>query len=209
MLGANSKPLEQRLFGRPAAWLVKHHVRANTVTVAGVAVQCAVALTLFPLGYLWQGAVVLAAVVTTDALDGTMARLAGTASKWGAFLDSTLDRLADAAIFAGLTVYLAREGHTAGVIAGVAALAAGTVVPYTRARAEALGYQATVGIAERADRLIVALVAAFLTGLGLSPLVLVVALGVLAAASLVTVGQRSWAVYTQARAEAQSQADEQ
>ncbi|MDR1634667.1 MAG: CDP-alcohol phosphatidyltransferase family protein [Bifidobacteriaceae bacterium] len=207
MLGANSKPLEQRIFGRPAAWLVKHHVRANTVTVVGVLAQCAVALTLFPFGYLWQGAVVLSVVVTTDALDGTMARLAGTASKWGAFLDSTLDRLADAAIIAGLTIYLAREGYTGGVIAGVAALAAGAIVPYTRARAEALGYQASVGIAERTDRLIVVLVAAFVTGLGLSPVVLTVALAVLAAASFVTVGQRAATVYRQARAESAGQSE--
>ncbi|MDR1442098.1 MAG: CDP-alcohol phosphatidyltransferase family protein [Bifidobacteriaceae bacterium] len=199
MLGANSKPLERRIFGRPAAWLVKHHVRPNTVTVAGAVVQCAVALTLFPAGCLWPGALILAAVVTTDALDGTMARIAGTASKWGAFLDSTLDRLADAAIFAGLTIYLAREANTWGVVAGVAALAAGTVVPYTRARAEALNYQAAVGIAERADRLIVALVAAFVTGLGLSQTVLVVALAVLAVASLFTVGQRMAAVFKQSR----------
>ncbi|MDR1188019.1 MAG: CDP-alcohol phosphatidyltransferase family protein [Bifidobacteriaceae bacterium] len=201
MLGANARPLEQRIFGRPAAWLVKHHVRPNTVTVVGTAVQCLVALTLFPLGLLWPGAVVLGAVATTDALDGTMARLTGTASKWGAFLDSTLDRLSDAAIFAGLTIYLARQGNTWGVIAGIAALAAGAIVPYTRARAEALGYQATVGIAERADRLIVVLVAAFVTGLGLSPVVLAVALGLLAAASLVTVGQRAAVVFRQARAE--------
>jgi CDP-diacylglycerol--glycerol-3-phosphate 3-phosphatidyltransferase len=193
--------LEQRIFGRPAAWLVKHHVRANTVTVVGVAVQCAAALSLFPLGYLWQGAAVLAVLASADALDGTMARLSGTASKWGAFLDSTLDRLADAAIFAGLTIYLARQEDFWGVVAGLAALAAGSMVPYARARAEAVGYQASVGIAERTDRLIVTLVAAGLTGFGLSPLVLVIALAVTALASLVTVGQRMAAVHSQARAD--------
>lgn len=202
MLGANSKPLEQRLFGRPAAWLVKHKVRANTVTVVGVIVQCGVALTLFPLGHLWLGAVILAAVATTDALDGTMARLSGAVSKWGAFLDSTLDRLADAAIFAGLTIYLAREGHTWGVVAGIGAVAAGAIVPYARARAEALGYDAAVGIAERADRLILALVAALVTGLSGIWQVLAAALGLAALASLVTVGQRMAAVRRQALAEA-------
>ncbi|MDR2378518.1 MAG: CDP-alcohol phosphatidyltransferase family protein [Bifidobacteriaceae bacterium] len=201
MLGANSKPLQARLFGRPAAWLVKRGVRANTVTVVGAIVQCLAALTLFPLGCLWQGALVLGVVATADALDGTMARLAGTASKWGAFLDSTLDRLADAAVFAGLTIHLALEGHTLGAVAGVAALAAGAIVPYTRARAESLGYQASVGIAERADRLIVALVAALVTGLGATWVVLAAALGLLAAASLATVGQRMAAVARQARAE--------
>ncbi|MDR0625960.1 MAG: CDP-alcohol phosphatidyltransferase family protein [Bifidobacteriaceae bacterium] len=200
MLGANSKPLEERVFGRPARWLVRHGVRANAVTVVGVALQCAVALSLFPLGYLWQGAVILGVLVTTDALDGTMARAAGTVSKWGAFLDSTLDRVADAAIFAGLTIFLVLQGHWPGAIMGTAALAAGAIVPYARAKAEALGFKASVGIAERTDRLIVALVAAFLTGVGLSWWVVAGALGLLAVASLVTIGQRAAAVYQQAKA---------
>jgi CDP-diacylglycerol--glycerol-3-phosphate 3-phosphatidyltransferase len=198
VLGANTRTFEERLFGRPAAWLVNHGVRANAVTVIGTAVQCAVALTFLPLGYLWPGALILGAVATADALDGTMARLAGTSSKWGAFLDSTLDRLSDAAIGVGLTIYLGVEGHLWGVIAGVAAVATGSVVPYARARAEALGYQAAVGIAERTDRLIISLTATLATGLGLSWIVLAAALGLLAVASLITVGQRIAAVRKQA-----------
>jgi CDP-diacylglycerol--glycerol-3-phosphate 3-phosphatidyltransferase len=197
MLGANSKPLEQRIFGRPAAWLVKHHVRANTVTVIGVVLQCAVALSLFPLGYLWPGAVILSAIATTDALDGTMARLAGTASKWGAFLDSTLDRVADSAVFAGLAVYFVVRHDAAGAVAAISALALGAVVPYARARAEALGFKAAVGLAERSDRLIVALIATALTGAGLPRAVLTIALGLLGLASAVTVGQRVATVWRQ------------
>jgi CDP-diacylglycerol--glycerol-3-phosphate 3-phosphatidyltransferase len=146
---------------------------------------------------------IVAAVATADALDGTMARIAGTESKWGAFLDSTLDRLADAAIFSGLTIFLALEGYTWGVIAGVAALATAAIVPYTRARAEGLGYRAAVGIAERTDRLVVVLTAALATGLGLSPWVLIVALGLSAVGSLITVGQRAAVVFAQARADDQ------
>jgi CDP-diacylglycerol--glycerol-3-phosphate 3-phosphatidyltransferase len=199
LLGANSRGLEEKLFGRPAAFLVRRHVRPNAVTVVGTAAVVGVALTLFPLGCLWQGALALGVLATTDALDGTMARIAGVESDWGAFLDSTLDRVADAAILAGLTVYLALEGHPWGVAAGVAALGASGIVPYARARAEALGYQAAVGIAERSDRLVVTLVAAFATGLGLPWQVLAGALGLVAAGALVTVGQRAAQVRRQVR----------
>jgi CDP-diacylglycerol--glycerol-3-phosphate 3-phosphatidyltransferase len=199
MLGANSKGLEEKIFGRPAAFLVRCHVSPNVVTVAGTAVTTVIALTLFPLGRLWLGAVVLGLFATTDALDGTMARIKGTASDFGAFLDSTLDRVSDAAMLAGLTVYLARTGRVIGVAAGVAAIAASAIVPYARARAEALGYKASVGIAERSDRLIATLVAAFLTGVGLPWWVLAGGLGLVALGSLITVGQRLAAVWRQAR----------
>ncbi|MDR2453354.1 MAG: CDP-alcohol phosphatidyltransferase family protein [Bifidobacteriaceae bacterium] len=199
MLGANAKPLEERLFARPAGFLVRRGVHPNAVTIAGTALMCALALTLFPLGQLWPGALALGLVATTDALDGTMARLSGSSSSFGAFLDSTLDRVSDAAVLAGLTIYLARQGHPWGVVAGAAAVGAGGIVPYARARAEALGYQAAVGIAERGDRLAVALLGALLTGLGLPWWVLGGALGLVAAASLATVAQRARAVYRQAR----------
>ncbi|MDR3360427.1 MAG: CDP-alcohol phosphatidyltransferase family protein [Bifidobacteriaceae bacterium] len=200
MLGANSKGLELKLFGRPAAFLARHGVRPNAVTVVGTAALSVTALTLFPLGHLWLGAALLALIATCDALDGTLARVTGEASDWGAFLDSTLDRVSDAAIVAGLTIHLARQGHTWGVVAGVAALATGAIVPYARARAEALGYKASVGIAERSDRLIVTLIAAFLTGVGLPWWVLAAGLGLVAAGALATVAQRAAAVRRQVRA---------
>ncbi|MDR2347273.1 MAG: CDP-alcohol phosphatidyltransferase family protein [Bifidobacteriaceae bacterium] len=199
MLGAGSKELEERVFGRPARFLVRRGVGPNAVTVAGTVVACGLALTLFPLGCLWPGALALGLVATADALDGTMARLAGSASSFGAFLDSTLDRVSDAAIVGGLTIYLALGGHSWGVAAGVAALAAGGIVPYARARAEAVGYQASRGIAERADRLIVTLLAALLTGLGLPWWVLAGGLGLVAVGGFVTVGQRVAAVHRQSR----------
>jgi CDP-diacylglycerol--glycerol-3-phosphate 3-phosphatidyltransferase len=191
--------LEQKVFGRPAAFLVRHHVRPNVVTVMGTVAFAGSALTLFPLGYLWPGAVVLGLIATTDALDGTMARLAGMESKWGAFLDSTLDRVADGAMLLGLTIYLALLGETWGVIAGAAAIAAAGLVPYARARAGALGYDASVGIAERTDRLVIALVTALLTGFGLPWWVLAGGLGLITVGSLVTVGQRTAAVHRQWR----------
>ncbi|MDR1823789.1 MAG: CDP-alcohol phosphatidyltransferase family protein [Bifidobacteriaceae bacterium] len=204
MLGANSKPLEQRIFGKPAALLVKWHVHPNAVTVAGTAAIAGVALGLYPTGHLWLGSVILAALVCTDALDGTMARLTGKSNNWGAWLDSTMDRVSDASIFIGLTLFFVVQGEPLGhalwgVIAGIAAVAAGALVPYARARAEGLGLNASVGIAERTDRLIVVLWSAFLGDL-ITIWILVGGLALLAVAGFVTVGQRAWAVYTQVRA---------
>ncbi|MCL1897860.1 MAG: CDP-alcohol phosphatidyltransferase family protein [Micrococcales bacterium] len=196
----NGRNLAKAIFTPPAKVLVKWGVTPNWVTGIGALATSAVALTLFPLGHLWPGALALGALVLTDALDGTMARLTGNSTKFGAFLDSTLDRVADAAVFVGLTIYLVRLHDTLGAVAGVAALALGSVVPYARAKAEALGFSATVGIAERGDRLLVALVAAFAVGLGAPRLVLTIGLAVLALASAVTVCQRAYTVQRQARA---------
>jgi CDP-diacylglycerol--glycerol-3-phosphate 3-phosphatidyltransferase len=199
MLGMNGRDLARVIFTPPAKALVRLGVTPDAVTAFGTLATCAVALSLFPTGHLWLGAAILGALVCTDALDGTMARLTGRASKWGAFLDSTLDRIADAAVIGALTIYLARLDDFWGVVAGIGALAFGGVVPYARAKAEGLGYNATVGLAERSDRLLVALVAAFATGVGAPRVVLVAALGLLAVASAITVGQRAAAVYRQAK----------
>jgi len=128
-----------------------------------------------------------------------MARLSGRSSSWGAFLDSTLDRFADAAIFSGLVLWFVGRGDdrlTAGL--ALACLVLGSIVPYARARAEGLGMTAAIGIAERADRLFAVLLAAFLVGLGLTPVVLTVMLTLLAVASAVTVVQRMATVRRQA-----------
>ena len=133
---------------------------------------------------------VVGSFVLADSLDGTMARLSGRSSDWGAFLDSTLDRIADAAIFAGLAMWFVSQQDTVGVALSLAALVLGQVVSYARARAEGLGAQAAVGVAERTERLVVVLLATGLVGFGLPAQVLVVAMGLLAAASAVTVVQR-------------------
>ena len=100
-------------------------------------------------------------------LDGALARIKGTSGAWGAFLDSTLDRVADAAVFAGLTLWFVRGGHDR-LLAGVAlfCLVSGALVSYAKARAEGLGLRCDVGIAERTERLLIALLAAGLSGLG-------------------------------------------
>ncbi|MBE7700913.1 CDP-alcohol phosphatidyltransferase family protein [Oerskovia sp. Sa1BUA8] len=191
-----------RLFTPIAAFLLRAGVSPDAVTVVGTLGVVASALWLFPTGHLFAGTMAIMVFAFSDALDGVMARQAGRSGPWGAFLDSTLDRLADAAIFTGLIVWFVRTDNTWGIAVGLACLVLGSVVPYARARAEGLGMTAAVGIAERADRLVVTLVAAGLVGLGLPVTVLVVVLGLLAAASAVTVVQRMATVRRQAVAAA-------
>mgnify|MGYP002137032446 CR=1 FL=1 len=115
----------------------------------------------------WVLWAVIAVFVIFDLLDGTMARVSGRSSNWGAFLDSTLDRFGDACVFGGLVLYYTRQPDGALTAwCALACLVFGFVTSYARARAEGLGFGgANVGIAERADRLVVAMGATFLVGL--------------------------------------------
>jgi CDP-diacylglycerol--glycerol-3-phosphate 3-phosphatidyltransferase len=171
----------------------------DVVTVAGTLGVSVAALWFYPRGQLLVGTLVIAVLVLADSIDGTMARLSGSSSPWGAFLDSVLDRVADAAIFSGLALWLSAQGELWGVAFTLAALALGQIVSYTRARAEGLGAQAAVGLAERAERLIIVLVSAGAVGLGAPVQVLVVAMAVLAVLSAVTVAQRFAVVRRQLR----------
>jgi CDP-diacylglycerol--glycerol-3-phosphate 3-phosphatidyltransferase len=184
----------QRLFTPLARLLLRWGVSPDAVTITGTVVVTVVALTLFPSGHLGLGAVLVGFFVLTDSLDGVMARLSGRSGPWGAFLDSTLDRISDGAVFAGITLWFVLNPDvphaTWGATAALACLVLGSVVPYARARAEAVGATAAVGIAERADRLVIALVPTAFVQAGLPVVVLVVVLGLLALASLVTVAQR-------------------
>ncbi|WP_029287045.1 phosphatidylinositol phosphate synthase [Cellulomonas sp. HZM] len=188
-----------RLFTPVADALLRAGVSPDAVTITGTIVVVATALWAFPTGHLLVGTLVIAVFVLTDSLDGVMARRAGRSGPWGAFLDSTLDRFADAAIFGGLVLWFTGGGddRVAAVLALVC-LILGSIVPYARARAEGLGMTASGGIAERADRLLLVLVATFVVGLGASDVVLVVVLALLAAASAVTVVQRMAMVRRQA-----------
>lgn len=180
-----------RLFTPLAKALLRAGLSPDAVTIIGTLGVMASALILFPTGHLLAGALVCWFFAMSDAVDGLMARLSGRQGPWGAFLDSTLDRFADSAIFVGLIVWLAGPGDDAvGAALGLACLVLGSIVPYARARAEGIGVTANVGIAERGDRLVMALTAAGVVGLGAPGLVLTIALGLLAAASMVTVVQR-------------------
>jgi CDP-diacylglycerol---glycerol-3-phosphate 3-phosphatidyltransferase len=184
------RPALNRLLTPLGEALARTPVTPNAITVTGTVGVAAGALWLFPTGHLFAGTVVCTIFVLADMLDGALARVTGTTGAWGAFLDSTLDRVGDAAIFAGLAVWLARGGHQA-LLAGVTlyCLVAGARVSYARARAEGLGVRADVGVAERSERLVIIFVSAGLTGLGV-PFVLAVGLWALAVLSTVTFGQR-------------------
>ncbi|MDO5628304.1 MAG: CDP-alcohol phosphatidyltransferase family protein [Mobilicoccus sp.] len=201
MLSRFAQAFVRRLLTPLAAALLRIGVTPDAVTIVGTLGVVLGALVLYPMGELFWGTIVITVFVFSDTLDGTMARLSGRTSSWGAFLDSSLDRLGDAAVFGGLVLYFASlpdSGLTAWLT--LACLVFGFMVSYVRARAEGLGYDAKGGIAERADRLVVVLVATGLTGLfGWPEVVLTVVMGLLALASAVTVVQRMLTVRAQAR----------
>ncbi|WP_457974651.1 phosphatidylinositol phosphate synthase [Arthrobacter sp. D1-17] len=199
MLNRHARGFFTALFSPLARWLLKMGVSPDAITIIGTAGVVVGALVFYPLGHLLWGTLFITAFVFSDVIDGIMARMQDRGGSWGNFLDSTLDRLADGALFAGLAIWFFTGGaDTAIAVAAVVCLVLGMVVSYVRAKAESLGFQANVGIAERAERLVSVLVVTGLTGLGLPPVVLLVTLVVLAGASLVTVVQRVLAVRRQA-----------
>lgn len=197
MIGSRLRPVVAKVFEPIASALLRLGLTPDHVTMIGTALVVGTALVAYPQGWLLGGTLVIVVFALADSLDGTMARLSGRSSDWGAFLDSTLDRFSDAAIFAGLAMWLVAEGETLGVALTLAALVLGQLVSYSRARAEGLGASASVGIAERTERLVVVLTAAGLVGLGLPTVLLVAAMGLLAVASAVTVVQRMVVVHRQ------------
>src|ERR687890_2436178 len=190
--------------------LLRLGVSPDAVRGVGTLGVCAGALIFFPRGDLLVGVLVITAFVFSDIVDGAMARASGRVSPFGAFLDSTLDRVGDAAVFGGLAMYYVGPGDNPALVAlALYNLTAGSVTSYARARAEALGMEAKVGIAERSDRLVSILVitglADFVNMLGAGPRALwaiPVTLGLLAVASTVTVVQRVLVVRQQALARA-------
>jgi CDP-diacylglycerol---glycerol-3-phosphate 3-phosphatidyltransferase len=186
----------------PAARLfLRLGISPDAVTLVGTIGVCAGALIFFPRGQLLIGVLVITAFVFSDLVDGHMARLSGQSSKWGAFLDSTLDRFGDAAIFGGLAMYYVGPGDSDALTAlAMYCLVMGSVTSYARARAESLGMEARGGIAERADRLVAILVMTGLSDIFDLPVLIPVTLGALAVASTVTVVQRVLLVRSQAKA---------
>lgn len=161
----------------------------DAITYIGAAGTSVAALWFFPRGQFVAGVLVILLFVFSDLLDGTMARLSGRAGPWGNYLDSTLDRVADGAVFGGVLIYFALNREDLATAAAWVCLVGGFTVSYARARAESLGAEANVGIAERAERLIVVLLAAFVQGVGV-PWILEAAVILLAVLTLVTIAQR-------------------
>ncbi|MFD8983423.1 phosphatidylinositol phosphate synthase [Streptomyces sp. NPDC059564] len=198
MLNKYARAFFTRVLTPFAAFLLRRGVSPDAVTLIGTAGVVAGALVFFPRGEFFWGTITITLFVFSDLVDGNMARQAGTSSRWGAFLDSTLDRVADAAIFGGLALWYAGTGND-NVLCAVAifCLASGQVVSYTKARGESIGLPVAVnGLIERAERLVISLVAAGLSGLqtfGVPSwigVLLPIALWVVAGGSLVTLIQR-------------------
>jgi CDP-diacylglycerol---glycerol-3-phosphate 3-phosphatidyltransferase len=197
-----------RVFTPVVDLLLRLGVSPDVVTLVGTLGVVSGAVVFFPRGELLVGVLVITAFVFSDLVDGAMARKSGRVSPFGAFLDSTLDRVGDAAIFGGLAMYYVGPGDNDAFAAlAIYCLTMGAVTSYARARAESLGMQAKVGIAERADRLVAILVItgladiAYLLGAGEEALwAIPVTLALLAVASTVTVVQRILVVRDQARA---------
>src|SRR5215470_533464 len=174
--------------------LARTPLTPNMLTVIGTVGMTAGALSLFPTGHLFAGTMVCTGFVLADMLDGTLARITGSTGVFGAFLDSTMDRIADAAVFAGIAIWLATGGHDKlSAVVALFCLVTGGLVSYAKARAEGLGLRCDVGIAERTERLLIGLVAIGLAGLGV-PYVLSIGLWILAVLSAFTFGQRVYAV---------------
>ena len=199
-------------FWSPVAHLlIRWGVSPNTVTFVGTLGVSAGALVFFPQGKLLVGVLVITAFVFSDIIDGYMARTTNSVSKFGAFWDSTLDRIGDGAIFGGLVLYYAGS-HAESQLGPTQlylcltlyCLVMGATTSYARARAESLGMKAKGGLAERADRLVSILVMTGFSAIFDAPFLMEVTLWVLALANTQTVIVRVLMVREQAAAEAAS-----
>lgn len=199
----NLRPAVARVAEPLAAALLRLGISPDAVTVAGTVCSVAGALSLFSTGHFALGTLLVTLSVLTDAVDGTMARqLAvtnGPSGPFGAFLDSTMDRLADGAIFMGIALWYAGGGASRLLVAlAIAALILGAVTSYAKARAQSVGLSCDVGLLERTERLILVLVGTGVTGVFGLVWALPTALWLLVVGSAVTVGQRLLEVRRQA-----------
>ncbi|MEO6503552.1 MAG: phosphatidylinositol phosphate synthase [Jatrophihabitantaceae bacterium] len=180
--------------------LAQAGVSPDMVTVIGTIGATASALVFYPRGIFFVGTLFIWAFVMFDMIDGAVARAGGGGSRFGAVLDSSCDRIADAAVFSALAWWFARHDQPALLAAALLCLVLGSLTSYIKARAEGAGFSCNVGIAERTERLIIVLVGTGLTGWPFGvPYVQAIALWVLVAASAVTVVQRLATVWQQAR----------
>jgi CDP-diacylglycerol--glycerol-3-phosphate 3-phosphatidyltransferase len=193
--------LAARVLTPLARLLLRIGASPDLITCIGTLGVLLGAMIFFPIGWFLPGVIMVTFFVLFDMLDGQMAKLSGRTSRWGAFLDSSLDRIGDGAVFGGVVLYfVGRDGPMIWPIMAVWALVAGQLTSYVKARAESLGFAASGGLAARADRLLVILAALALTAFGV-PYVLEIGLTVLAVINTFTVAQRMLLVRRQSRLE--------
>src|SRR3954469_13404745 len=184
---------------------VRLGISPDAITLVGTLGVAAGALVCFPQGWLWQGGVVVTCFVFSDLVDGAMARKIGRTDLFGSFLDSTLDRIADAALFGGMALFFAWQAEDKlYLVLSLVCLAMGSVTSYARSKGEQLGFDAKTGLAERPDRLVGLLVPTFFGDLFDLPILYEVALWLIAVLSTITVLQRILKVRRQALAPASS-----
>jgi CDP-diacylglycerol--glycerol-3-phosphate 3-phosphatidyltransferase len=194
VIGVSARPVVAKVIGPLVALLTRWGVTPDAITIVGTLGAVASAVFLIGTGRLWWGAVAVTVFVLLDMLDGALARARGGGSVFGAVLDSTGDRAADAAIFSALVWWFSGAGDDRLlVLLALLCLVLGILTSYIKARAEGVGLSADVGVVERTERLILALVGTGFAGLGI-PYALHVALWILLALSAFTVGQRFRAV---------------
>jgi CDP-diacylglycerol--glycerol-3-phosphate 3-phosphatidyltransferase len=198
VLGINARPRVAKVLAPVVRGLARMGVTPDMVTVTGTVCAVLGAVLLIGTGHLFWGAFAVTLSVLLDMLDGALARARGGGSVFGAVLDSTGDRAADAAIFGALAWWYSGGGHNRVlVLLALLCLVLGVLTSYIKARAEGVGLSCDVGIVERTERLILVLVGTGFTGLGI-PYAVDVALWALLVGSAVTVGQRLVAVHREA-----------
>ena len=193
MVSTSFKPAVTRVIEPIARALSRVGITPDAVTVFGTVGSIAASLYFYIGGELFIGTLVITIFVLSDLFDGAIARVSARGpSMWGAFLDSTCDRLTDAAILSGLAVHLIlTDSRLTPVV--LASIVVGSLVPYIRAKAESFNIPCTVGVAERTERLIIVLVSTGLEGLGV-PYALAVGMWLLLILGFITVIQRFWVV---------------
>jgi CDP-diacylglycerol--glycerol-3-phosphate 3-phosphatidyltransferase len=189
MISVKIKPVVTRVITPVASFALRLGITPNAVTWTGAVAVVAAALYFYPEGQFFLGTIVISLAALSDLFDGTMARISKAgSSRWGGFLDSTIDRVTDSAILVGVSLYLIQQDDRLTSVVLVALLT-GMLVPYVRAKAESLGIECSGGLAERTERLIIALTAIGFEGLGV-PYVLAVGMWSLALLGSFTVVQR-------------------
>ncbi len=189
MISRTLKPAVTRLITPVASTALRIGITPNAVTWVGAVGVVASALFFYPRGEFFFGTAIIAFFALSDLFDGTMARISQTgASKWGSFLDSTIDRVTDSSILLGVAIYLINNNDRLSTIVLIT-LVTGLLVPYIRAKAESFKIECTGGIAERTERLIISMSAIALHGLHVS-YVLSIGMWLLAILGSVTVVQR-------------------
>jgi CDP-diacylglycerol--glycerol-3-phosphate 3-phosphatidyltransferase len=195
MISARLKPQVTRLITPVVTLAIRLGITANGVTVVGAIGTIASALFFYPRGDLFLGTLVVSFFALSDLFDGAIARRSnGIGTTWGGFLDSTIDRATDAAILVGVLIYIVDIDDLSAILILIS-LITGTLIPYIRAKAESLSIECSVGIAERTERVVIALTAIGLYGIGID-FALIVGFGLLSIFGIITVFQRMFTVYS-------------